>query len=68
MLALDVMHLTAEKYNARAKFVERFFREMAEYSRAARGYVGNKPDNRPATAKVWAKDANREYLMNVCAQ
>lgn len=64
MLALDVMHLTAEKYNARAKFVERFFREMAEYTRAARGYVGNRPDNRPATAKVWAKDENLEHLMN----
>ena len=64
MLSLDVMHLTAEKYNARAKFVERFFREMAEYSRAARGYVGNAPENRPATAKVWAKEQNREYLMN----
>ena len=64
ILSLDVMHLTAEKYNARAKFVERFFREMAEYSRAARGYVGNAPENRPATAKVWAKEANRELLMN----
>ena len=64
MLALDVLHLSAEKHNARAKYVERFFREMAEYSRAARGYVGNMPENRPATANVWAKDGNLEYLMN----
>ena len=65
MLALDVMHLTADPYNARAKYVERFFRELAEYSRAARGYVGNMPENRPATAKVWAKPGNCEHLMSV---
>lgn len=64
MLSLDVLHLAAEPGNARAKYVERFFRELAEYSRAARGYVGNMPENRPATANVWAKEGNREYLMN----
>lgn len=64
MLELDVLHLKAEKYNARAKYVERFFREMAEYTRGCRGYVGNCPENRPATAKVWAKEDNREHLMS----
>ena len=64
MLELDVMHLAAEPYNARAKYVERFFRELAEYSRAARGYVGNAPENRPATAKVWAKPENVAGLMS----
>lgn len=64
MKELDVEHHRATSYNARAKYVERFFREMAEYARDARGYVGNKPSSRPADADVWAKPQNREYLMD----
>ena len=59
---LDVEHHKAIPYNARAKIVERFFREVAGYERDSRGYVGNKPETRPATADVWAKLKARKYL------
>lgn len=59
---LDVEHDKATPYNARAKIVERFFREVAGYERDSRGYVGNKPETRPATADVWAKIKARKYL------
>ncbi len=62
---LDIAHYRATKYNAKAKYVERFFKEMAEYARHARGYVGNCPQARPADANVWAKANNREYLMDL---
>lgn len=61
---LSVEHDKSLPYNARAKIVERFFREVAGYERDTRGYVGNKPENRPATANVWAKIRAREYLNN----
>ncbi len=61
---LDVEHDKSLPYNAGAKIVERFFREVAGYERDTRGYVGNKPENRPATANVWAKIKAREYLNN----
>lgn len=62
---LDVEHNKALPYNARAKIVERFFREVAGYERDSRAYVGNKPENRPATADVWAKIKGRKYLDSV---
>lgn len=62
---LDIELRTAKPYNGRAKFVERFFREMAEMTRIARGYVGNKPENRPASADVWAGKDGVSSLMSV---
>ncbi len=61
---LDIEHRKAEAYNARAKIVERFFKEVAEYSREARGYLGNEPKDRPAKAELWARSGNCEHLMN----
>ena len=61
---LNIEHHIATKYNGRVKYVERFFKELAKYSKIARGYVGNKPENRPATAAVWEKEQNRPYLWN----
>ena len=60
--SLDIQHRVAKKYNGRSKYVERFFEELAKYSALARGYVGNKPENRPASAAVWMKPGNREFL------
>lgn len=62
---LDVEHDKSLPYNARAKIVERFFREVAGYERDTRGYVGNMPEHRPATADVWTKIKGREYLNSV---
>lgn len=65
MRELNVEHDMSIPYNARSKIVERFFREVAGYERDSRGYVGNKPEARPATADVWAKIKGREYLNSV---
>lgn len=62
---LDIEHRVAEAYNARVKIVERFFSEMAKHYRHLRGYVGNRPENRPATADVWSKPGTNEYLMSI---
>ncbi len=64
MRELDIEVRKALPYNAQAKVVERFFREMAEYDAFHRGYVGNRPENRPATADVWSKPENCIHLYN----
>lgn len=61
---LDIEHHIARKYNGRTKYVERFFNIMADYYRMARGYVGNKPENRPAEAAVWEKKARKDAMAN----
>ena len=63
--SLEIEHHRATAYNGRAKIVERFFSEMAKYYRVCRGYVGNTPASRPATADVWSKPVTNEYLMNI---
>jgi hypothetical protein len=46
--ALGVRRLTALAYNARAKVIEREFREVArQFSKYWYGYLGNRPGNRP---------------------
>ena len=65
LLALEIEHRRAEAYNGRAKIVERFFKEMAQYYKACRGYVGNCPANRPAEAAVWSMPVTTEYLMGI---
>lgn len=65
MRELDIECRQSLPYAAQSKVVERFNREMAEYDRLQRGYVGNKPSERPAAADVWAKPENCEYLMSV---
>ena len=61
---LDIEHRVTEPYNAKAKPVERFFRELNEYSRETRGWIGNKIENRPASADLWSRPENCRYLMN----
>ena len=61
---LDIEHRTAEPYNAKAKLVERFFHELNEYSRQARGWVGNCIENRPASAELWSRPENVRFLMD----
>lgn len=61
---LDIEHRTADPYNAKAKLVERFFRELNEHSREQRGWVGNCIENRPATAELWSRPENVRYLPN----
>jgi len=63
--ALDIEHRRATAYNGRAKIVERFFSEMAKYYRTCRGYLGNSPASRPATAAVWSKPGTCAHLMNI---
>lgn len=63
--ALEIEHRKAEAYNGRAKIVERFFSCLAKYYHTCRGYVGNSPAARPATAEVWAKENTCEALWNV---
>ena len=65
MKALGVEHRKAEAYNGRAKYVERFFQGMAQHYRRLRGYTGPRPADRPATADVWTKPVNAEYLMSI---
>ena len=65
MKALDIEVRTALPYNAQTKVVERFFREMMEDDAFRRGYVGNTPANRPASAEVWSKPENCNRLMSV---
>jgi len=62
---LDIEVRRALPYNAQSKVVERFFREMMEGDAFFRGYVGNTPYNRPASAEVWAKPENCDRLMSV---
>ena len=61
---LDIEHRVAAPYNAKAKLVERFFHELNEYSRQARGWIGNKIDNRPASADLWSRPENVKFLMD----
>ena len=61
---LDIEHRTADPYNAKAKLVERFFHELNEYSRQARGWVGNCIENRPASAELWSRPENVRFLMD----
>lgn len=61
---LDIEHRVAEPYNAKAKLVERFFRELNEYCREVRGWVGNCIGNRPASAELWSRPENCPLLKN----
>lgn len=60
---LQIEHKVTAPYNAKAKPVERFFRELNEYSRSARGWVGNSIENRPASAELWSRAENCSLLM-----
>ncbi len=51
-----------DPYNAKAKPVERFFKEINEFCREERGWVGNCIENRPSSAELWSRPENCKYL------
>ncbi len=59
---LDIESRATDAYNAKAKPVERFFKELNEYGREERGWVGNCIENRPGTAELWSRPENCKFL------
>lgn len=51
---IDIIPTTSNPYNGRAKTCERRFLEDAvNFDKTMPGYLGNKPDNRPANADIY---------------